>query len=125
MIEKIIAQKLQQYHISEGDNLLGYEIDIDTYFEDSGMFEGIDVRRTGDPRCALYATCTTTDSNPSEQAIEAELERIWLTRLGYRHWKKHEFETTSETISLRFVTINQEEPWALCVTGIIVVRRRS
>ncbi len=125
MIEKTIDQKLQQHRISSGDNLLGFQMDVEAYLYDSGMFEEVDVKRTDDPRCALHATCSTAQADLPDKAIEAEMERIWSERLRYGHWEEHELKSTQTGVSFRFITTTSDEASALCVTGRIEVRRRG
>lgn len=87
-----------------GDALLGFQIDLDAYLEDSELFEWIEVKRTGDDDCMLSAKCKLKADIPLTQAAE-EVCRIWECDLRYSKFAEHSLEKTPNGFFLHFVTM--------------------
>jgi hypothetical protein len=107
---------------SGGDDLLGFEIDLEmALINDRDLFVDPSVRRTGDPRCALIGMCKPADPATPVDNIVKRLKEMWLENLTYQHWETHHVEMLPGQISLRFVTTTGDASIDLCVTGKIVV----
>jgi hypothetical protein len=121
-IEDKITGCLNRTPISDGDNLLGFEIDLEmSLINDRDLFAGSSVRRTDDPRCALIGMCKVTDPSIPTGVVIKRLKEMWLTHLAYRHWEAHHIDVLPEQVSLRFVATTGDTSRDLCVTGKIIV----
>ncbi len=121
-IENKITDALSRVPISTGDNLLGFQIDIDYgLLEYRDIFEDADVKETGEPRCALLATTNVKDETLTADYVAKMLEELWLKSLRYQHWEAHSIEKLKDQLVLRFVTTSGDTRNDLCVTGKIVV----
>ena len=76
-----------------GDNLLGFQIDMDAYLEESDLFEWIDVKRTGNDNCMLAAKCKLKADISIARARE-DVCRIWEGSLRYSNFAEHSLEET-------------------------------
>lgn len=85
------------------DNLLGFQIDMDAYLEDSDLFEWIDVKRTSNDDCMLAAKCKLRADIPIERARE-DVCRIWEGSLRYSDFAEHSLEEKPDGFLLHFVT---------------------
>src|SRR5690349_1333223 len=101
MISFIIKDKLSKHRVSSGDNLLGFEIDADHFLSESALLDSVIIKRSGDPRCALTVSCKSVHA---AEAVEAELESIWLNTLRYEHWEAHEVTRHQDSVSFAFIT---------------------
>ena len=86
-----------------GDNLLGFEIDMDAFLEDSDLFEWIDIKQTGNDDCMLYAKCKLKTGISIAQARK-DVCRIWEDNLRYTEFAEHLLEDTSNGFVFHFVT---------------------
>jgi hypothetical protein len=120
-IEDEITNCLRRTPISDGDNLLGFEIDLLAIIENRNLFVAPSVRRTGDPRCILMATCELAEPPVPANIVLNTLKEMWLEHLAYRHAEAHSVEVSPEQISLRFVTTTGDTSGDICVTGKIIV----
>jgi hypothetical protein len=121
-IEDEITGCLNRTPVSDGDNLLGFAIDLEmSLINDRDLFTEPSVRQTGDPRCALIGTCKLKDPSFPAGAVVKGLKEMWRTRLAYQHWEAHSIEILPQQISLRFVTTTGNTSSDLCVTGKIIV----
>ena len=121
-VEDEITDCLSRTPASDGDNLLGFQLDIEmSLVNDRDLFVEPRVRRTGDPRCALVATCELADPATAAEVVIRRLKEMWLGHLTYEHFEAHSIETLPGRVSLRFVTTSGETSGDLCVTGEIIV----
>jgi hypothetical protein len=105
---------------SDGDNLLGMEIDFCAFLgdrADPGLWRNMAVhRQEGAP---WLITGRADGRRQDADAIGAELGRIWGERLSYRHREGHTIEAMRNHVTLRAVTqIAAGELW---VTAIVQV----
>lgn len=75
------------------------------------------VHLAGDTDNLIMATCRTAPGYSTVE-IAAELERIWLRDLRYRHWEVHMITANERTVRLDVVT--QIAPDDFYVTAAIV-----
>ena len=121
-IEDRITECLRRTPASDGDNLLGFQLDLEKAFvSERDLFVEPQVRQTGDPRCALIGTCNIADPATAAEVVSKRLKELWLGHLTYEHSEAHSIETLPGRISLRFVTTSGETSDDLCVTGKIIV----
>ena len=88
---------------SSGDNLRGFEIDIEAFLDESDVLSDAWVTSGEDEDCMITATCNYSDIS-SEKEIASELEEIWLEYLRYSEFEKHAFEISSGKVTLYFCT---------------------
>ncbi len=100
--------------VSTGDNLLGFEIDIESYLEMSETFKGIRVSRTGDTNCLIVAKCKYASTTTPDE-VAKELEEIWMDSLRYQEFEKHVCKIQERTVVFYFCTTSDH----LGVTGKI------
>ncbi|HEY0082197.1 MAG TPA: hypothetical protein VGB61_05350 [Pyrinomonadaceae bacterium] len=123
-IEDRITECLSRTPASVGDNLLGFQLDLEmSLISDKDLFVEPRVRQTGDSRCALIGTCKLADSATAPEVVIKRLKELWLGHLTYEHLEAHSIEALPGRISLRFVTTSGETSDDLCVTGEIIVSR--
>jgi len=108
---------------SEGDNLLGMEIDFCGYLGDPArvlkddLWQNMTVHRHEGGQWLI--TGRAKGRRQDADAIGAELARIWSEQLSYRHREGHTVETKPNHITLRAVT--QIAAGGLWVTAIVEV----
>lgn len=109
---------------SNGDNLLGMEIDFCVYLgdpayggEDPGLWQNMVVRRHEGAQWLV--TGQAKGRREDAAAIGAELARIWEERLRYQDRAGHTIETGPDHVTLRAVT--QIAPGELWVTATVQV----
>jgi hypothetical protein len=109
---------------SDGDNLLGMEIDFCAFLgdpayadEDSGLWQNMVVHRHEGAQWLISGRAEGRQEDAD--AIGAELARIWEERLSYQYRAGHAVETTPDHITLRAVT--QIAPGGLWVTANVQV----
>jgi hypothetical protein len=122
MIESVIAQVMAMRNPSSGENLDGFEIDLEAALEQHAFGDGAvlaetSVVRTEDPRCMLVGRAAV---QPAVTSIYDVFEALWGVWAGARY---HDFEAASlmaysDAVVLRFVTTGSEP---LCVSGRVVV----
>ncbi len=104
--------------ISEGDNLWGFEIDVNAYIACNDyctLF--ISQERTNDPNCMLILTCQYNEQM-SFQQIADFLEEKWLNHICYRAFEKHYIEQVGDELIFYYVTRSE----GLGVTGKIIIQ---
>ena len=124
-LENQIRQTIKRVPVSPVSNLIGFKMDIDAYLEQQAIFRQVRVKRTGDPACALLATCCVADQTVSGEDIAQVLERVWQHDLRYAHWEAHQITVAEMHVELRFITTSGESAHDLCVTGKIIVSRHT
>ena len=87
-----------------GDNLLGFEIDMEHYLEDSDLFKSVSINRSTSSACMLQAICIIKPDIDIE-FIKKRIENIWLNDLRYSQFEDHEVFVDEKSIKLNFVTI--------------------
>ena len=122
-IDDAIRKTLAEVPASSGDNLLGFEIDMDAYLAGEALhLAEISVEQTGDPTNALQAL-GTIEAGADTSMVAQALERVWLEKLRYNHWERHDMEQTPARVRLRFVTTTGQTRSDICVTGEILLRQ--
>jgi hypothetical protein len=122
MIETVIAQVMAARTPSSGENLDGFEIDLDAALfaqvvGDNEVLTDPSIVRTQDPLCMLEARAAV---HPAVTSIFDVFQALWRVWAGARY---HTFEAASlisypDAVVLRFVTAGSEP---LCVSGRVVV----
>ena len=112
-----IRESLKLVPLSRGDNLLGFEIDLQETLRASS-FVKIKVKRTELATCKLIFTCTTTNS--SAAVVASSLQRLWIEKLCYEPFEAHALQQESDKVTLSFVTRSGDSDGDLCVTGKII-----
>ncbi|GEL94138.1 hypothetical protein [Cellulomonas composti] len=122
--ETIRAEICASGPASDGDNLLGMEIDACAFLGDPayaddepGLWQDMTVRsaRNGDWLIVGEANARTVDAS----AIADALSRIWSDQLRYRFRSAHTVVSTQGTVNLRAVT--QTAPGGFWVTADVRV----
>ena len=122
-LRKYARQALRRHRARSGDDLTGFVEDVDHYLWQTDQFTSIDVRKTGNPHCAILATCRFSRDRSTEE-IGRLLETVWVNDLRYGRnvidgeW--HEVSVDAGRVTLAFVTAS-----GLCVTGEIVAEREE
>jgi hypothetical protein len=109
---------------SDGENLLGMEIDCCAFFgdpsysdDDPGLWEDMEVRRSEGAKWLIAGRAVGRRENAA--AIAAELGEIWDSRLRYHYRSAHTVSASPESIALRAVT--QIGPGGIWVTANVEV----
>lgn len=109
---------------SDGDNLLGMEIDFCAFLGDPahadegiGLWQNMVVHRREGAEWLISGRAV--GQREDADAIGAELARIWEERLSYRYRAGHAIERTLDHIILRAVT--QIAPGGLWATANVQV----
>jgi hypothetical protein len=119
-INREISAVLKRRSVSSSANLAGFVIDARHFLEEAGPFASVEVRKTGDPHCAILITCSVADPSLPLTEIAAALERIWLKELAYFGGsERHKTEMKQDRIEMTFMS--EADPENLFVTGRIVV----
>src|SRR5687767_13215042 len=120
MIETVIAQVMAMRTPSSGENLDGFEIDLDAAL-DQQAFDAVladtSVVRTADPRCMLVAHASVHPTVTSIYDVFQALWSVW-SAARYYDFEAASLTTYSDAVVLRFVTAGMEP---LCVSGRVVV----
>jgi hypothetical protein len=122
MIETVIAQVMAMRTPSSGENLDGFEIDLDAAldhhaFGDDAVLADTSVVRTKDPRCMLVAHASVHPTVTSIYDVFQALWSVW-SATRYYSFEAASLTTYSDAVVLRFVTAGSEP---LCVSGRVVV----
>ena len=122
--EAIRAEICASGPASEGDNLLGMEIDCCAYFGDPfyaddspGLWRDMEVRRSKGGEWLISGRAV--GKRADAPAIAAELSAIWDQRLRYHFRSAHTVSTAADSATLRAVT--QIGPGDLWVTADVRV----
>jgi hypothetical protein len=109
---------------SDGDNLLGMEIDFCAFLGDPeyadeapSLWQDMVVQRHEGAQWLI--TCRAIGRRQDADAIGAELARVWEECLSYRDRAGHTIETVPDRVVLRAVT--QIAPGSLWVTATVQV----
>jgi hypothetical protein len=88
---------------NSGDDLLGFEIDMEHFLETDDAIEWAEVVRRGRADCMLEATCKFVNGTSLEDAKRV-IERIWDEDLRYSNYEVHKLIDTDKGFEFRFVT---------------------
>ena len=109
---------------SDGDNLLGMEMDFCAYLgdpafanEDPGLWAGMSVWRAEGTDWLVRGAARSKRSLASE--ISTFLAGVWTENLRYEHREEHVVTMTPDEVSLRAVT--QAAPSGLWVTALVQI----
>lgn len=113
-------KSLHRYAPSDGDDLLGMEIDFVAFL---GGLDQLDVstltvRRTSDPAQLIIAESVAAPGIDVEGAVEA-VRQVWLGKLRYSYGEAHYLEVLDRHAVLHFVT--QIGPGGFYVTGTVTI----
>ena len=86
-----------------GDNLLGFQMDMDAYLEETDLFDDIRTQKTGDSRCMLKATCRLKVGVGVSKA-KARIAEVWENCLRYSDCAKSSIHDTPRGFAFHFLT---------------------
>ncbi len=122
--ERIRAEICASGPASDGDNLLGMEIDCCAFFGDPsyaddspGLWQDMEVRRSEGAEWLISGRATGKQGDAPE--IAAELSTIWDQHLRYHYRSANAVSTTADAVTLRAVT--QIGPGDIWVTADVRV----
>lgn len=122
--ERIRAEICASGPASDGDNLLGMEIDCCAYFgdpsyadDDPGLWADMEVRRSEGAEWLISGRAVGKREDAA--LISDQLGEIWDQRLRYHHRSAHTVSTSQESVTLRAVT--QIGPGDIWVTAKVEV----
>ena len=115
--ERIRSEICASGPASDGDNLLGMEIDCCAFFGDPsyaddspGLWRNMEVRRSEGAEWLISGRAA--GKHGDAQAIASELSSIWEQHLRYHYRSAHTVSTASDAVTLRAVTqIGPGEIW--------------
>ena len=107
---------------SDGDNLLGMEMDCSAFLADSALQEpdlwhGMTVRRSEGAEWLISGRAVGRSGDGP--AVAAALSNIWEERLRYKYLSAHTVKVTPESVLFRGVT--QVGPGGMWVTAEVTV----
>ncbi|HEY5249516.1 MAG TPA: hypothetical protein VIJ15_13820 [Dermatophilaceae bacterium] len=104
---------------SDGDNLLGMQMDFDVYWDRSPLLRDVVVSRTESTDHLLVVTATSMP-RVNDAQIKQELLRIWAD-VSYTY--RTACATQSDDEEVRMEAVTQIAPGGLFVTASVTVRR--
>ncbi|MDT5008949.1 MAG: hypothetical protein QOH57_566 [Mycobacterium sp.] len=117
--ERSKAAIIRRFPASEGDDLLGMEIDFVGHLGGLAELDGTSVRRTNDPFKLIVADAIPNRDATPEQ-VGAALEEVWVTKLRYPHAESHVLTRGDRWVRLDAFT--QISPEGFFVTAEITAR---
>ncbi|WP_218688872.1 hypothetical protein [Psychrobacter sp. BF1] len=115
-VDKLNYSQYLIYGQSDGNNLLGFEIDVEAYVCDELKCFSLVQERNDNANCMLVLHCKFAD-NFSTQQIADYIEEKWLKYICYRDFEKHYIEVIDNQLIFYYVTRSDV---GLGVTGKIV-----
>lgn len=106
------------YGQSQGDNLHGFEIDVNAYVCDEENCFFVSEERLDNPDCMLVLYCQFDEQN-NIQFMADYLQETWLKYIRYSEFEKHHIQWVDDELHFYYVTRSGSE---LGVTGMIVAR---
>ena len=100
---------------SEGDNLLGFIIDLEYFLEDIEGMSSVAVHSTDDGACMLIANCSF-NRDIGEDVLAKKLKQTWTEYLRYSEFEIHKTEISNGKVIFHFCT----KSGPLGVTGKVV-----
>ena len=116
MIDELNYSQYLIHGQSNGDNLFGFEFDVNAYICDYEKCFYISRERTDNPNCMLILYCRFANNFTSQQMADY-LESKWLKYICYREFEKHYIEWVDDQLHFYYVTGLTPE---LGVTGKII-----
>lgn len=112
---------MRSYAPSDGDNLLGMDIDLVGRLSGLAALNStsVSVRRTADPKALIVAECETANGCTVDQAMRA-VTQAWLGDIGYSYSESHHV-TTSTEVGV-FEGLTQIGPGGFFVTCRVTIR---
>ena len=117
MISGVIDELVRHYTPSAGEDLKGFEIDVEAYFSDQAAFADIVTAITSDPRDLLRVTIALAPDTESLQQVADDLNSAWR-RCAYHHFQATSLCWYRECTELRFATLMSKT--GLYVTGTMI-----
>jgi hypothetical protein len=116
-----VRRMMRSYAPSDGDNLLGMEIDLVGRLSGLAALNStsVSVRRTADPKALIVAECETANGCTVDQAMRA-VTQAWLGDIGYSYSESHHV-TTSTEVGV-FEGLTQIGPGGFFVTCRVTIR---
>src|SRR5262249_10119582 len=108
---------------SSGIDLRGMIEDFHHAVDQSPLLTPRSVKKTGDPERMIEARCEPAAEALTIPEVIAEIERVWMEELRYRHFEAHAVIHHDHEVSLDFVTLL--ESGSFYVTGRIAVDTRK
>ena len=106
------------YGQSQGDNLHGFEIDVNVYVCDEKICFFVSEERLDNPDCMLVLHCQFA-KQVNVQFMADYLREKWLKYIRYSEFEKHYIEWVDDELHFYYVT---RSSLGLGVTGKIVAR---
>jgi hypothetical protein len=122
-INRIKRKIMAQGFPSSGDDLKGMIEDFNHALDQSPILTLRRVKKTGAPDRMIEALCEPATDALTIPEIVAEVERIWMDELRYRHHEAHALSQRDYEVWLDFVTLS--DPGSFYVTGRIAVDVRK
>src|ERR1051326_3428490 len=86
-LNQIRKKIMSQSFPSRGADLAGMQADFDASLDASQLLTDIKVQKTGQPNCLIRAACKLQSDRCTVAEVVAEVERIWMEELRYRHFE--------------------------------------
>jgi hypothetical protein len=118
MIERVIDEVIRRLPPSDGDNLLGFQIDADHFLGECDALASVEVERSSDIRSLLNASAILADHVSSLHDISQALFAVWQS-LYYPHFHASAIHWYREATILRFLTVISDDGYF--VTGTVTV----
>ena len=104
MIPELIARLRETIPPSEGDNLLGFQMDCDVFFGEADSIDDVAVAKTTDPYELLRIRVRLGPSAATLQDVSRALTTAWQS-VAYSDFQATSLEWFQEATVLRFVTV--------------------
>ena len=98
----------------------GIIIDLNYFLEESGIFEVVKIKKTGEPWSMVEIKCKIVLGAISSQEIIATLEQAWR-KVQYQHFEAHIILRKDKNFQLDFIIEVADADVYLYVTGNITV----
>ena len=118
MIEGVIEDITNRIPPSDGDNLLGFEIDCDNYFNEDDLISA-KIIKTGDVKNMLRIELTINEGFASIQNLSHKISEMYQM-IEYSNFSLHGLKWLSKELNFRFITIISNDQF--CVSGTIIVK---
>ena len=104
MIPELIARLRETIPPSEGDDLLGFEMDCDVFFGEGASIDNVAVTHSTDPCELLRIRVRLAPSAATLQDVSHALTTAWQN-VAYSDFQATSLEWFQEATVLRFVTV--------------------
>ncbi len=118
MLRTVIDQLLQDLQPSSGDDLAGFEIDLDLCLSKLLAFESFSIRRSGKPDCMLEVAAVLSNTISNMPALYTVLNDLW-NYCAYLPFQASSCHTYQQATIFEFVTASDTH--SLLVTGRIEI----